>query len=67
MAWYALPRDLSLSPGGKLLQQPVQEAVILRKQQSTFPAMAPGSQVENGPSSTFCTSNDHFQDRLGKT
>jgi sucrose-6-phosphate hydrolase SacC (GH32 family) len=53
MAWYALPRDLSLSPGGKLLQQPVQEAVILRKQQSTFPAMAPGSQVENGPSSTF--------------
>ena len=46
MAWYALPRDLSLSPGGKLLQHPVQEAVALRKRQTAFPALARGSQVE---------------------
>ncbi len=46
MAWYALPRDLSLSPGGRLLQHPVQESIKLRKQLSAFPAMAPGAQVE---------------------
>ena len=45
-AWYALPRELSLSPSGKLLQHPVQEAVKLRKQPSSFPALARGSQVE---------------------
>lgn len=46
MAWYALPRDLSLSPSGRLLQHPVQESVRLRKKVSSFPSMAPGSQVE---------------------
>ena len=55
MAWYALPRDLSLSPTGKLLQQPVREAIKLRKQQLPPPssssssspvALAGGSQVE---------------------
>lgn len=46
MAWYALPRDLSLSSSGKLLQHPVYESVKLRKQKSVFPTMAPGSQVE---------------------
>ena len=45
MAWYALPRELSLSPSGKLLQHPVQEAAKLRKQPSSFPALAHGSQV----------------------
>eukprot|EP01043_Picozoa_sp_COSAG02_P068741 COSAG02_NODE_11523_length_1707_cov_1.277363_2_plen_180_part_00 len=46
MAWYALPRDLSLSPSGRLLQHPVQESVKLRKKQSKFPTLAPGAQVE---------------------
>eukprot|EP01047_Picozoa_sp_COSAG01_P051498 COSAG01_NODE_5321_length_4335_cov_3.928234_4_plen_199_part_00 len=46
MAWYALPRELSLSPNGKLLQHPVREAVKLRQQHSTFPALADGAQVE---------------------
>ena len=46
MAWYALPRELSLSSNGRLLQHPIQEAVKLRQQQSTFPALAHGSQVE---------------------
>ena len=46
MAWYSLPRDLSLSPSGKLLQQPVREVEGLRKHQASFPALARGSQVE---------------------
>eukprot|EP01052_Picozoa_sp_SAG31_P026803 SAG31_NODE_2456_length_5663_cov_8.660361_4_plen_181_part_00 len=46
MAWYSLPRELSLSATGKLLQHPVREAMNLRKTQSLAPTIAPGSQVE---------------------
>jgi hypothetical protein len=46
LRWYSLPRDLSLSSTGKLLQHPVREAVVLRKKESIYPALALGSQIE---------------------
>ena len=46
LKWYSLPRDLSLSSTGKLLQHPVREAVMLRKKESIYPALALGSQIE---------------------
>eukprot|EP01048_Picozoa_sp_COSAG05_P011058 COSAG05_NODE_1016_length_6185_cov_4.604831_5_plen_757_part_00 len=44
--WYVLPRDLSISSTGKLLQYPAREMVGLRKNAVLYPSIAAGSQVE---------------------
>jgi sucrose-6-phosphate hydrolase SacC (GH32 family) len=44
--WYLLPKDLSLSSRGRLLQHPAREMIGLRKSSAKFPVLAAGSQVE---------------------
>ncbi len=43
---YLLPKELSMSSAGKLLQHPTKEMVGLRKTAAVAPALAPGGQVE---------------------
>ena len=44
-SWYVLPRDLSISSTGKLLQHPARELLGLRRQAATYPAIATGKQT----------------------